>query len=183
MVAFLLQTTSSEDLCSEDSSWPIRTQDLYTPFFSASISSQERLVMERLLVCSPSTAATVLEPPITTKTTLQLEDLFSVAHTTTRSSASEDTAQEDPMSTVIAVTSSAPRLFQNLPRVPSNSAVSVTRSNPRFSKGRDSSLRSEFSSEFCIALFISIRRTFSELHSVYLIISSSNPPPSLHGWP
>jgi len=53
MVAFLLQTTSSEDLCSEDSSWPIRTQELHTTFFSASNSSQERLVMERLLVCSP----------------------------------------------------------------------------------------------------------------------------------
>ena len=61
------------------------------------------------------------------------------------------------------------------PGSPSNSAVSVTRYTPRFFKGRDSFLISEFSSEFCIALTISTCRTFSQLHSVTLIISSSNP--------
>lgn len=61
------------------------------------------------------------------------------------------------------------------PGSPSSSAVSLTRYNPGFSKGRESFWISEFSSEFCIALVISICRTFSELHSVTLIISSSNP--------
>jgi len=117
MVAFLLQTTSSEDLSSEDTSWPIRTQDLHTPFFRASKSSEERLVMERLLVCSP-TQPRLSWNSCNDEDTPQPQDLFSVAHTTARSTAPEDTAQEDPMSTVNAVTSTAPRSFQHLPRVP-----------------------------------------------------------------
>jgi hypothetical protein len=117
MVAFLLQTTSSEDLCSEDTSWTIRTQDLNTPFFSASKSSQELLVMERLLVCSPAQRRLSWNS-YNDEDTVQPQDLFSVAHATPRSSASEDTAEEDRMSTVNAATSSAPRPIQHLPRVP-----------------------------------------------------------------
>lgn len=52
MVAFLLQTTSSEDLRSEDSSWPTGNR---TSIRCSSVPAtpQERLVMERPLVCNP----------------------------------------------------------------------------------------------------------------------------------
>jgi hypothetical protein len=133
MVAFLLQTTSSEDLCGQGTSWPNR----HTGPPHAVLQGQQ--ILSRApgdgapASLQPPTATTVLEL-LQRRRQLQLQDLFSVAHTTTRSSASEDTAQEDPMSTVNAVTSSALRPFQHLPRVPSNSAVSVTHYNPQFSK-------------------------------------------------
>jgi len=174
MVAFLLQTTSSEDLCSEDSSWTVRTQDLHTPFFRASNSPQERLVMERLLVCSP---------PQRWLSWISYNDEGNSAAPglVRRRPHPQHAAQRQRIllrKTRCRQSMLSHPLQYNLssisPGVPSNSAVSVTRYNPRLSKGCDSFLISKFSSEFCIALIISIRRTFSELHSVTHIISSSN---------
>jgi hypothetical protein len=42
MVAFLLQTTSSEDLCCEGTSWSVGQQDLHKLFFSSGNSSTRR---------------------------------------------------------------------------------------------------------------------------------------------
>ena len=96
MVAFLLQTTSSEDLCSE----PLILAN------SATGPPHAVLQCQQLLSRAPGDGAPAsLQPPHTAATvqdsyddedTVQPQDLFSVAQTATRSSASEGTAAGRP---------------------------------------------------------------------------------------